>query len=47
MILGACDRSPFLAKPGSKNAVTLLNKFGHCSSNEKITDIGIESTISQ
>ena len=47
MILGACDRSPFLAKPGSKNAVTLLNKFGHCASNEKIIDIGIESTISQ
>ena len=34
---------------GSKNAVTLLNKFGHCASNEKIRriDIGIESTISQ
>ena len=47
MILGACDRSPFLAKPGSKNAMTLLNKFGHCASNEKIIDIGIESTISQ
>ena len=34
---------------GSKNAVTLLSKFGHCTSNEKIRriDIGIESTISQ
>ena len=33
---------------GSKNAVTLLNKFGHSASNEKIWhDIGIESTISQ
>ena len=29
--------------------MTLLNKFGHCASNEKIRriDIGIESTISQ
>ena len=34
---------------GSKNAVTLLNKFGHCASNEKIRHIdnGIERTISQ
>ena len=34
---------------GSKNAVTLLSKFGHSVSNEKIRpiDIGIESTISQ
>ena len=34
---------------GSKNAVTLLNKFGHSASNEKIRriDIGIESTTSQ
>ena len=34
---------------GSKNAVTLLSKFGHSASNEKIwrIDIGIESTISQ
>ena len=34
---------------GSKNAGTLLNKFGHCAGNEKTRriDIGIESTISQ
>ena len=34
---------------GSKNAVTLLSKFGHSASNEKIRriDIGIESAISQ
>ena len=34
---------------GSKNVVTLLNKFGHSASNEKIQriDIEIESTISQ
>ena len=32
---------------GTKNAVALLNKFGHCASNEKIQciDIGIESTF--
>ena len=34
---------------GNKNAVTLVNKFGHSASNEKIRciDMGIESTISQ
>ena len=41
--------STFKSMTGSKNAVTLLNKFGHCAGNEKIQriDIGIESTISQ
>ena len=34
---------------GSKQIVSLLNRFGHCASNEKVrrVDIGLESTITE